>query len=175
MGSKKNKKNKGEDKNIITDPRFVSVNWDPRFKNVPKHKAKVEIDDRFKVMFTDPRFSSSSAPSDKRGKPKKADRGEALRQYYQTSRDEEEVKYDKVKPKEEGEESEEEDELSEESESEEEDRAKLKEEESESEELDGDVAGSESETTTDTDTDTDEDEEVVYEDGMPAMQVLLNY
>lgn len=173
MGSKKNKKNKGEDKNIITDPRFVSVHWDPRFKNVPKHKAKVEIDDRFKVMFTDPRFSSSSAPSDKRGKPKKADRGGALRQYYQTNRDEEEVKYDKVKPNEEGEESEEEDELSEESESEEEDRAKLKEEESESEELDGDVAGSESETTTDTET--DEDEEVVYEDGMPAMQVLLNY
>ncbi|KAM5546862.1 pre-rRNA-processing protein esf1 [Rosa sericea] len=187
MGSKKkNRKNKKEDNNIITDPRFASVHWDPRFKNAPKHKAKVEIDDRFKAMFTDPRFASSSAPSDKRGKlKKKADPGEALRHYYQTNEDEEEVKYDKVEPKED----EEEDELSdeevesekevekvkleeEESESEEEEEtANLEEEESESEELEeDDVAGSESETTTDTGTDDEEEDEVVFEDGMPAMQ-----
>ncbi|XP_050363478.1 pre-rRNA-processing protein ESF1 [Argentina anserina] len=180
MGSKKNKKNKNRDNNLITDPRFASVHWDPRFKNAPKHKAKVEIDDRFKVMFTDPRFRSSSAPSDKRGKlKKKTDPGDELRHYYQPNEDEDEVKYDKV-----DEDEEEEDELSEESESEREEKARSKEEseseaeseeekarvaveESESEEME---AGNESETTTDMDTDEDEEDEVVFEDGMPAMQ-----
>ncbi|TQD80981.1 hypothetical protein C1H46_033461 [Malus baccata] len=54
---KKLKESKGDDENIIADPRFSSVHWDPRFQNVPKHKAKVEIDSRFNRMFTDKRFS----------------------------------------------------------------------------------------------------------------------
>lgn len=82
MGSKnKNKsKNKSRDdsdnnnnknRKIITDSRFASLHSDPRFQNVPKQKSKVAIDSRFDRMFTDKSFASSTAPSDKRGKPKK--------------------------------------------------------------------------------------------------------
>ncbi|KAI4386828.1 hypothetical protein MLD38_004727 [Melastoma candidum] len=55
----------------VTDERFSSANFDPKFQNVPKQKSKVEIDDRFQRMFTDASFSSSAAPTDKRGRPKK--------------------------------------------------------------------------------------------------------
>lgn len=82
MGSKNKNKNKrknrskdGSDNNknkkIITDSRFASVHSDPRFQNVPKQKSKVAIDSRFDRMFTDKNFASSTAPFDKRGKPKK--------------------------------------------------------------------------------------------------------
>ncbi|XP_050128178.1 LOW QUALITY PROTEIN: pre-rRNA-processing protein esf1-like [Malus sylvestris] len=162
---KKLKESKGDDENIIAGPRFSSVHWDPRFQNVPKHKAKVEIDSRFNRMFTDKRFSSSSAPLDKRGKPKKLDEGNSLRQYYRMEDDDD---GDKVK-----------------SEEEDEDKAKLKEEkeeeeeEEESEEVErlggeeseDDVASGGSNTTTDTDADDGyEDEEVVFEDGAPGIE-----
>ena len=52
-------------RNVITDSRFASVHSDPRFANLPKHKAKVAIDSRFDCMFTDKSFSSSSAQIDK--------------------------------------------------------------------------------------------------------------
>ncbi|KAH9710808.1 NUC153 domain-containing protein [Citrus sinensis] len=80
MGSKnknkrKNRSKDGSDNNknkkIITDSRFASVHSDPRFQNVPKQKSKVAIDSRFDRMFTDKNFASSTAPFDKRGKPKK--------------------------------------------------------------------------------------------------------
>lgn len=83
MGSKnknksKNKRRDDSDNNnnnknrkIITDSRFASVHSDPRFQNVPKQKSKVAIDSRFDRMFTDKSFASSTAPSDKRGKPRK--------------------------------------------------------------------------------------------------------
>ena len=90
---KKNKGNKSKEernlqssasdnKKIITDPRFSSVHFDPRFQNVPKHKAKVAIDSRFDRMFVDKRFGSSSAQLDKRGKPKKGKSENPLRHYY---------------------------------------------------------------------------------------------
>ncbi|GAB4848435.1 hypothetical protein Ancab_003132 [Ancistrocladus abbreviatus] len=76
-----------DDKRIITDPRFAKVHSDPRFQKVPKHKAKVAIDSRFGRMFTDKRFFTSSAPLDKRGKPKKQQEN-ALRRYYRMEAEE---------------------------------------------------------------------------------------
>ncbi|XP_057952217.1 pre-rRNA-processing protein esf1 [Malania oleifera] len=67
---------------VITDSRFSSAHSDPRFQRVPKHKSKVAIDPRFNRMFSDQRFSSSSAPLDKRGRPKKFSSGNPLRHYY---------------------------------------------------------------------------------------------
>ncbi|XP_044495994.1 pre-rRNA-processing protein esf1 [Mangifera indica] len=94
MGSKnknkrKNKQKKDSDDNdnrkkIITDSRFASVHSDPRFQNVPKQKSKVEIDSRFNRMFTDKNFASSSAPYDKRGRPKEKSKSSdnSLKHYY---------------------------------------------------------------------------------------------
>lgn len=164
---KKLKESKGDDENIIADPRFSSVHWDPRFQNVPKHKAKVEIDSRFDRMFTDKRFSSSSAPLDKRGKPKKLEEGNSLRQYYRMEEDDD---GDKVKSKtEDGEKAK----SKEDKEKEEEEEESEEVEELGGEESEDDVASGGSETTTDTDTDTDdgyEDEEVVLEDGAPGIE-----
>ncbi|XP_062102719.1 pre-rRNA-processing protein ESF1 [Humulus lupulus] len=98
--SDKKKKNKPSDSNshgggpdakIITDSRFASVHSDPRFQRAPKHKSKVEIDSRFKRMFTDKRFTSSSAPVDKRGKPKKQNSDNFLRNYYRIEENKGEV------------------------------------------------------------------------------------
>ncbi|KAL3525230.1 hypothetical protein ACH5RR_013602 [Cinchona calisaya] len=92
MGSKsKNKKNKasnsgGDGRNdgkIITDARFASLHSDPRFREPPKHKAKVVIDSRFNRMFTDKNFTTSKARTDKRGKTKKNDAAaRSLKHYY---------------------------------------------------------------------------------------------
>ncbi|GMI67772.1 hypothetical protein like AT3G01160 [Hibiscus trionum] len=93
MGSKnKGHKHKTKNKNrsetasgggeIIKDARFASLHTDPRFQTVPKHKSKVVIDSRFDRMFTDKRFASSSAPSDKRGKRKEGNSQNSLRHYY---------------------------------------------------------------------------------------------
>ncbi|PON53505.1 NUC [Parasponia andersonii] len=67
---------------IITDSRFALVHSDPRFQKVPKRKSKAEIDSRFSRIFTDRSLSSSSAPVDKRGKPKKQNSENFLRHYY---------------------------------------------------------------------------------------------
>lgn len=163
---------KGE---LITDPRFSSVHWDPRFQNIPKRTSKFEIDSRFEPMFTDKRFGSSSGAVDKRGKPKKHDDGNKLRRYYRIEDDEGKVKEDECKAKVKEEESESEEEL------------ELAEEESESEsepewEEDADVAASgESDTGTDTDEE-DYDDEAVFEDVVSGIEVyyflifiLLNY
>ncbi|KAM6540513.1 hypothetical protein CsatB_004960 [Cannabis sativa] len=101
MGSDKKtkKKNKhshsnshggGPDVKLITDSRFASVQSDPRFKRAPKHKTKVEIDSRFNRMFTDKRFAPSSAPVDKRGKPKKQNSDNFLKSYYRVEENKEE-------------------------------------------------------------------------------------
>ncbi|KAF8405449.1 hypothetical protein HHK36_010355 [Tetracentron sinense] len=74
---------------VITDARFSSVHSDPRFQKVPKHQSKVPIDSRFDVMFSDKSFSSSSAPLDKRGKPKNQNSENPLRHYYRLEEEEE--------------------------------------------------------------------------------------
>jgi len=56
-------------KKLISDPRFEGVHTDPRFRDAPKNETKVAVDSRFKHMFDDNTFFSSSAPIDKRGRP----------------------------------------------------------------------------------------------------------
>ncbi|CAK8578183.1 unnamed protein product [Lathyrus sativus] len=76
--------------NVIEDPRFSSVHTDPRFREAPRHQTKVSIDSRFDRMFTHKSFMPSSAPVDKRGKPKdKANSQQhSLRHYYKIDKDE---------------------------------------------------------------------------------------
>ncbi|KAL5557512.1 hypothetical protein UlMin_039748 [Ulmus minor] len=83
-----NPKRGGDGAKLITDSRFAAVHSDPRFRKIPKHKSKVEIDSRFDRMFKDPNFVSSSAPVDKRGKPRKRTEN-ALRHYYRLEEEEE--------------------------------------------------------------------------------------
>ncbi|KAL5054710.1 hypothetical protein RYX36_035392 [Vicia faba] len=97
-GKKKMMKNKGNSKsdkpshnddNTIDDPRFSSVHTDPRFREAPKHQTKVSIDSRFHRMFTHKSFMPSSAPVDKRGKPKDKANSQphSLRHYYKIDED----------------------------------------------------------------------------------------
>ncbi|KAI3470362.1 hypothetical protein Pfo_027025 [Paulownia fortunei] len=76
---------------MITDDRFASAQSDPRFMEAPKRRSKVEIDSRFRRVFTDRSFTSSNAPTDKRGKPKNNDKAAAsLNHYYRLLRKEDE-------------------------------------------------------------------------------------
>ncbi|KAF4377648.1 hypothetical protein G4B88_006928 [Cannabis sativa] len=171
MGSdkKSKKKNKhshsnshggGPDVKLITDSRFASVQSDPRFKRAPKHKTKVEIDSRFNRMFTDKRFAPSSAPVDKRGKPKKQNSDNFLKSYYRVEEKKEEEEEEEERKGEAvvklgGDESEtEQSGESDASESEEED--------------DDDVVSWESDASIDTDDDDDEELNVEYEPEEPS-------
>ncbi|EOY03306.1 Uncharacterized protein TCM_018180 [Theobroma cacao] len=89
MGSK-NKDQKAK------SARFASLQSDLRFQKVPKHKTKVVIDSRFNRMFSNKRFSSSSAPLDKRGKPKKENSQNSLCHYYHLEDKEEEKRKNDV-------------------------------------------------------------------------------
>ncbi|KAF7828993.1 Pre-rRNA-processing protein esf1 [Senna tora] len=154
---------------IITDPRFSSLHTDPRFREPPKHKTKVAIDSRFDRMFTDKSFSSSSAPVDKRGKPKKRNsQKSSLRHYYKID---EEGKREEVEEDEE--ESDEEDEEGEKG------QVLVKttrvkagddsQEESESSESEDQEDTGEMESSTDTDGDESAEEEI-YDQEMPDVQ-----
>ncbi|KAG9439062.1 hypothetical protein H6P81_019227 [Aristolochia fimbriata] len=77
---------------VITDPRFADVQYDPRFQRMPKQKMKVPIDSRFTRIFSDRNFSSSSAPLDKRGKPRNNAAENPLLRYYYPEKEEEENK-----------------------------------------------------------------------------------
>ncbi|XP_022739833.1 ESF1 homolog isoform X2 [Durio zibethinus] len=144
-------KNEKSSSKIITDARFASLHSDPRFQKVPRHKTKVVIDSRFNRMFNDKKFAPSSAPMDKRGKPKKGKAQSSLRHYYHLEDDDEEEEKRKKDVVSEGGDSEEFDEESESSE--------MLESEKEEEK------GSESGSTTD-----EEDVDIVYEDGEPEIQ-----
>lgn len=67
---------------LITDPRFSSAHFDPRFQRMPKRESKVVIDSRFTRMLSDKNFSTSSAPVDKRGKARKEKGANPLLHYY---------------------------------------------------------------------------------------------
>ncbi|KAK6287129.1 hypothetical protein POUND7_013308, partial [Theobroma cacao] len=90
------KKNGSGSGKIITGARFASLQSDLRFQKVPKHKTKVVIDSRFNRMFSNKRFSSSSAPLDKRGKPKKENSQNSLCHYYHLEDKEEEKRKNDV-------------------------------------------------------------------------------
>ncbi|PKU63363.1 ESF1 homolog [Dendrobium catenatum] len=86
----KKKKNEGEEEvgkkernsSLITDVRFAPAQLDPRFQRMPKREAKVPIDSRFARMLSDQSFTSSVAPVDKRGKPRKGKKVNPLLHYY---------------------------------------------------------------------------------------------
>lgn len=145
---------------IITDDRFSSLHSDPRFQKVPKQKAKVEIDSRFNRMFHDKSFNSSSAPLDKRGKPKKDRMGNTLSHYYRLEEQEEEEKKKEISSEEEEEDIEGEDG---------DEFPKLSESDTDGEsELSGEEIDSESDASS-TGTDTDEDDAAVYlEEELPV-------
>nr|XP_010917202.1 pre-rRNA-processing protein ESF1 [Elaeis guineensis] len=77
IGEEKKKRN-----SRITDPRFSSAHFDPRFQRMPKRESKVVIDSRFSRMFSEKNFSTSSAPIDKRGKARKEKGVNPLLHYY---------------------------------------------------------------------------------------------
>lgn len=161
MGSKKKSKSKNE---MIDDPRFASVHTDPRFQRVPKRESKVTIDSRFNRMFTDKKFGTSSAPVDKRGRPKRQKTDSSLRHYYRI--EEEDTKDAKKKRKDEVLSSEEEED-SKKRKRKEEVLSSEEEEESGSDELedletesDDDVGGSEEEETSSSSSSDEEEEDM---------------
>lgn len=161
MGSKKKSKNNNE---MIDDPRFASVHTDPRFQRVPKRESKVTIDSRFNRMFTDKNFGTSSAPVDKRGRPKRQKTDSSLRHYYRI--EEEDTKDAKKKRKDEVLSSEEEED-SKKRKRKEEVLSSEEEEESGSDELedletesDDDVGGSEEEETSSSSSSDEEEEDM---------------
>ncbi|KAK7376148.1 hypothetical protein VNO78_35002 [Psophocarpus tetragonolobus] len=192
MGSKNGngKKNKGKKKNkakdnnlsstpsvpsdgkvIISDPRYAKAHTDPRFREAPKRETKVAIDSRFSRMFTHKSFLPSSAPVDKRGKPRNNTNSQlgSLRHYYkigekealQSSSEEDEEneeelgKVNRVKlESDKGDESEE-----------------TGESESESSAESEEISGSESDV--DTDTDEGEDEEVYEEEASDVQEDIV--
>ncbi|KAE9597901.1 hypothetical protein Lal_00029505 [Lupinus albus] len=189
MGSKanNNKKKKNNKKgnsvnsptnvaNVISDPRFSSLHTDPRFRDAPKHKTKVAIDSRFDRIFTHKSFLPSSAPIDKRGKPKNdtVSRHGSLRHYYKMEQEEEEKMKDeteseeeeeeKMKSESESEEEEEEQSSGDEDEDEEDEILKVDRLKSESDEEDESEEELEDDEESDTDTDTDEEEQVSEEE-----------
>jgi len=67
------------------DERFKQVGISRKFAAKGKDKAKIKVDDRFKSMFTDKDFNSSSAPVDKYGRKvskKERNEGEELKRFY---------------------------------------------------------------------------------------------
>ncbi|KAA3464432.1 pre-rRNA-processing protein esf1 [Gossypium australe] len=142
---------------IIKDARFASLHSDPRFQKVPKRNTKVVIDSRFNRMFTDKRFASSSAPLDKRGKPKKGNTQSSLRHYYHLEEEEgEEEKRKKAA-------------LSEEDGTEEESDT------SEMPQIDSDGELEEEEISESGSTTEEEDIDIDYEDGEPEIQAVDLY
>ncbi|CAL5072368.1 unnamed protein product [Urochloa decumbens] len=75
----------------MEDERFAAARSDPRFRPMRRKEAKVALDSRFSSMMTDPRFVSSAAPVDKRGRRRKK-RENPLLNYYLNQEEEEEGK-----------------------------------------------------------------------------------
>ncbi|KAI6191564.1 hypothetical protein M3Y97_00241700 [Aphelenchoides bicaudatus] len=85
MPKKKQKSKKTEDvAETVKDPRLSTVQSDQTFREMPKREKKVKVDPRFKAMFDDERFASTSAKVDRHGRPinKLKDR-EDLRNLYE--------------------------------------------------------------------------------------------
>ena len=66
------------------DERFLRVQKDPRFWEMPEREHKVKIDKRFKSMFSDKRFKVKYTV-DKRGRPINHTSAEDLRRFYNVS------------------------------------------------------------------------------------------
>lgn len=71
------------------DERFLRVQKDPRFWEMPERERKVKIDKRFQSMFHDERFKVKYTV-DKRGRPINHTSAEDLKRFYKLSDSEEE-------------------------------------------------------------------------------------
>lgn len=88
MSSKKKKK-KPVSGGGGDDDRFLRVQKDPRFWEMPERERKVKIDKRFQSMFHDQHFKIKYTV-DKRGRPVNHTSSEDLRRFYKVSESEEE-------------------------------------------------------------------------------------
>lgn len=78
------------------DERFLRVQKDPRFWEMPEREHKIKIDKRFKSMFSDKRFKVKYTV-DKRGRPINHTSTEDLKCFYKVSDSEEEEETEKKK------------------------------------------------------------------------------
>uniref|UniRef100_A0A3Q3X8K4 ESF1, nucleolar pre-rRNA processing protein, homolog (S. cerevisiae) n=1 Tax=Mola mola TaxID=94237 RepID=A0A3Q3X8K4_MOLML len=80
------------------DKRFLRVQKDPRFWEMPERERKIKIDKRFQSMFHDERFKVKYTV-DKRGRPINHTSAEDLKRFYKVSSSEEEEEGEGVKEK----------------------------------------------------------------------------
>lgn len=80
-----------------SDERFLRVQKDPRFWEMPERERKIKIDKRFQSMFHDKRFKVKYTV-DKRGRPINHTSTEDLKRFYKVS-DSEEEQEEKTKKK----------------------------------------------------------------------------
>ncbi|XP_075904889.1 ESF1 homolog [Nelusetta ayraudi] len=92
MSSKKKKPVSGGGGN---DDRFLRVQKDPRFWEMPERERKVKIDKRFQSMFHDQRFKIKYTV-DKRGRPVNHTSSEDLKRFYKVSDSEDEEEEEDV-------------------------------------------------------------------------------
>ncbi|KAI4833271.1 hypothetical protein KUCAC02_016181 [Chaenocephalus aceratus] len=71
------------------DERFLRVQKDPRFWEMPERERKIKIDKRFQSMFHDKRFTEKYTV-DKRGRPINQTSTEDLKRFYNVSSSEDE-------------------------------------------------------------------------------------
>lgn len=72
---------------ILKDSRFTKYLNDPKYRQIPKHERKVQIDKRFQSMFNDEKFKVKYTV-DKRGRPINETSTENLRKYYEVDESE---------------------------------------------------------------------------------------
>lgn len=89
-------------KNQEGDERFLRVQRDPRFWEMPEKERKIKIDKRFQSMFHDKRFKVKYTV-DKRGRPINHTSTEDLKRFYKVSDSEDEEDEEDVKSKKEAE------------------------------------------------------------------------
>lgn len=83
-------------KNQDCDERFLRVQKDPRFWEMPERERKVKIDKRFQSMFHDKRFKVKYTV-DKRGRPINHTSTEDLKRFYKMSDSDEDEEEEDVK------------------------------------------------------------------------------
>lgn len=86
------KSKKGQDASeTAKDSRMSTIKSDPVFREMPKREKKVKVDPRFKAMFDDEQFSSTTASVDRHGRPiNKLKSREDLRNIYEMEEEESE-------------------------------------------------------------------------------------
>ena len=74
----------------MTNDRFSKVAQDPRFAKIKRKETKINVDSRFKKMFTEKSFqTTSSAPFDKYGRRIKEKKNKDLSRLYHLEESEE--------------------------------------------------------------------------------------